>query len=136
MNQGLTYEISNVMPQALNTGLFTSLCTITTQNNTLDSDGAPVYVPGTPLTGCVNIPCMDAVPSITRVQATEVRALQEIMDKSVRHMLLNGYYPQLMLENRVGDLWATVDGVIYDILGVEHDSQNTQTRIEMQLVQL
>jgi len=64
-----------------------------------------------------------------RIQATEVRALAEIMDKGLRHCLLNDYYPAI-----TADLWALVDGVTYDILGVEHDSQKQMTRLQLQLV--
>lgn len=136
MNQGLAYEISAVMPAAILTGLFVSLCTISAPDGNLGPSGAPsnafVIVPS-----LVDIPCMDSVPSITRVQATETKELEDIMAKGYRHILLNGYYPEASPDGQIPTSWiATVDGVTYDILGVEHDSQNTQTRLELELVTL
>ena len=136
MNQGLAYELSQVMPQATATGLFVSLCTFQQPDNVFGPSGAPSgnYVD---VSGLVDVPCMDAVPSTARVQATEVKELQDIMSKGLRHMLLNGYYPQATPDGQIPTKWrAVVDGLTYDILGVEHDSQNTQTRIELQLVTL
>lgn len=136
MNQSLAYEVSQVMPQAVATGSFTSLATIQKPDGLLGPSGAPsgTY---TNVPGLVNIPCMDAVPSMARVQATEVKALADIMSKGLRHMLLNGYYPESTPDGQIPSYWrAVVDGITYDILGVEHDSQGTQTRLELQLVTL
>lgn len=134
MNQGLSYEVAQVMPQATLTGLFSSLCTIQKPDGLYVGAGQPsgTYVN---VTGLVNIPCMDSVPSIARVQATEVRELQEIMSKGFRHVLLDNYYPEATADGQIPTSWrAVVDSVNYNILGVEHDSQNTQTRLELQLV--
>lgn len=135
MLQGLTAEILAIMPLATDSGLFVSLCTVQ------QPDG--VFINGVPsgnyvnVSGLLNIPCMDAVPSTARVQATEVKALQEIMSKGLRHMLLNGYYPESTPDGQIPTNWrAVVDGVIYNILGVEHDSQNIMTRMELEIVQV
>lgn len=134
MLQTMQYALSQVMPQATRTGLFVSLATIQQPDGNYGPSGQPsnAYVS---VAGLVNIPCMDAVPSSARVQATEIKELQEIMSKGMRHMLLNGYYPQSTPDGQIPTDWrAVVDGVIYDILGVEHDSQLTQTRLELQLL--
>lgn len=115
------------MPQATATGLFVSLCTIQQPNITLDAAGAPLYNPPTNVPGMVDIPCMDEPPGM-RIQATEVKALAEIGAKLMRHVLLSGYYPLV-----IPSMWAVVDGVTYDILGAESDSQNQQTRLELQI---
>jgi hypothetical protein len=136
MLQNLQYEMGAVMPAATLTGLFVSLCTIQQPDVLYNPGGSPSgnYVN---VVGFVNLPCMDAPPSIARVQATEVKALAEIMAKGLRHLLLGGYYPTLTTGQTTvtGQGWrAVVDGVAYDILGAEPDSQNTQTRLELQLV--
>lgn len=132
MNQSLSYEIPGVMAAALATGLFVSLCTIQKPDATFGPSGAPsnTYVD---VAGLVNIACMTAVPSDARIQATEAKDLEEIQAKGFRHVTLNGYYANVLTGWRDG--WrAIVDGVAYDIIGAESDSQNTQTRIMAQLV--
>jgi hypothetical protein len=128
------------MPEANLTLLFDSLATIQSPDGGLNPDGTPdngftnVFV---------NIPCMDSVPSVTRVQATEVRDLQEIMSKGYRHVLLNQFFadaPALPGGPFAQQGWsglgyrAIIDGVYYTILGAENDSQNQMTRMELQLV--
>lgn len=135
MNQGLAYEIAAVMPAATLTGLFSSLCTIQQPDGALIGAGQPSGT-FTNVAGLVNIPCVDAPPSIARVQATEVKAIAEIMSIGLRHILLNGYYANIIGGNlsATGLGWrAIVDGITYDILGAEADSQLTQTRLDLRL---
>ena len=122
-------------------GLYNSLCTIQQPSGNLTTDGAAdgTY---TNIAGLVDIPCMDAVLSDGSIQATEAKELTEIMSKSYRHVSLNGYYPSLItgagFAGGPGGAalgWqAIVDGVTYDLLGAEADSQNTQTRLKLKLV--
>ena len=147
MNQSFLGEILSVMPTATdpNMGLFDSLCTIQVPDGVLGASGAPsgnfVNVAGLIPAGnigvnLINIPCMESVPSTARVQATEVKDLAEIMSKGLRHVLLNGYYPYLETLKEAGQVRAILNGTAYEILGVEPDSQRTQTRFECQLVDL
>lgn len=107
----------------------TSLCTITVPPHVFDDGGAPdPNAPYTPLAGHENIPCTAPPPSEARVQATEIKDLAEIMSKSFRHVLLGGYFPLI-----ISDYRALIDGVEYDILGVEDDSQYRMTRLGVQL---
>jgi hypothetical protein len=137
MNQSIIQRaIAGVMPAAVATGLFVSLATFQMPDGNFGPSGAPSngYVN---VAGLVNIPCMDAVPSTARVQATEVKDLEDIMSKGLRHMLLNGYYPEATPDGQIPSSWrAIVDGTTYDILGVEHDSQQQMTRMELELVTL
>jgi hypothetical protein len=131
MNQTLQYEVDSVMPLAVATGLFVSLCTIQQPSTTPNPDGT---MPNSysDIGGLVNIPCMDAVPSESRIQATETKQLQEILSKQLRHVLLNGFYSTI--PSGVGKAWrAVVDGVTYDLLGAEPDSQSQMTRLMLQL---
>lgn len=139
MNQTpIQNAIKNVMKQALATGLFVSLCTIQKPSGNYTPGGAPdgTFVN---VAGLINIPCMDSVESTGSIQATEVKALAEIQAKGIRHVLLNGYYPTIIsastITGAVGAGWrAVVDGLAYDLLGAEPDSQETQTRLHLQLV--
>jgi hypothetical protein len=135
MLQNMQFALSNVMPQAERTGLFASLTTImkppAAQGPTGNPSGSytPVYT---------DIPSMDAAPSMARVQATEVKAVAEILSKGLRHLLLNACYLDAPAAAN-GQGWsnlgyrAVVDGITYEILGAENDSQLTQTRLMLQL---
>lgn len=136
MNQQLSYEVQSVMPQAVATGLFSALCTIQ-QPGTMRGSTGNLLGDYSDVAGLVAIPCVDSVPYIVRIQATEVKQRWQILGRGERHILLNGYYPESTPDGQIPTNWrAVVDGVIYDILGVEHDSQKTQTRLELQLVTL
>jgi hypothetical protein len=114
-------------------GALVSLCTIqqpsgNVVNGTADNTFSSV-------TGLINIPCMDAVLSPGAISATEVKGLEEIMSAAFRHVFLNACYPQLLAA--AGHGWrAIVDGVTYDLLGAEDDSQGVMTRLKLQLVTL
>ena len=139
MNQTpIQRAIANVMPQAIASGLLVSLCTIQKPGGGYTSGGAPdgTFVN---VAGLVNIPCMDSVDSLGSIQATETQSLADIMSRGIRHVFLNGYYPTIIsaatITTGVGAGWrAVVDGISYDLLGAEPDSQNTQTRLHLQLV--
>lgn len=134
MNQLLTSELNSVMPQAVATGLFVSLCTAQSLDTVQGPTGNPVGT-YTNVPNLVNIPCMNAVPSIARIQANEVQGLADIMSKGYRHVLLDGWYPQFIPGVSVG--WRViVDGLVYNLLGAEDDSQEEQTRLELQLANL
>ncbi len=131
MNQSNTDSIAAVMPAVIASGLLISLCTITVPPAVFDAGGAPnPNAPYTDLSGHVNIPCISS-PLNTggdQVNPTEIKSLAEILAKQLRHVLLDGYYPDIIADYR-----ATVDGVVYDILAVESDSQHTQTRLAVQI---
>ena len=136
MNQGLAYEISGVMPAAILTGLFVSTCTLQVPDGNFDGSGAPsgVFVNSS----IVAVPCQHEPPSTLRVQATEVKALNEITSKGLRHVLLNGFYPAAKSLKQAGQLRAIVtdpDGTItnYEVFGVEIDSQQIMTRMDVEL---
>lgn len=133
MYQGLSQELAAVMPTALETGLFTGLCTITQPDGIIGPSGAPsgTFVP---VAGLTAIACMDAPPSSARIQATEVKGLAEIMALNLRHILLAGYFPQIFGNTNWRAVVTKADGVTtitYDILGGEADSQTQMSRIEV-----
>ena len=121
------------MPTVIGSGIFTSLITIQSPDS-LSSDGAPsgTY---TDVPGHVDIQCENQPAASASVDVTEIKALMEIMSKGCKHVLLSGYYPAI--ETGWRDGWrAILDGVAYDILGAESDSQQIQTRMELRLVTL
>jgi hypothetical protein len=133
--------VARVMPLAVASGLFVSHCTAQAPSGGKTPYGQPsgAFVN---VSGLVNIPCMDAVLSSGAIQATEVRQLEEILSSSFRHVVLNGYYPAFFTDGvggRGGQQlgWRViVDGVIYNLMGAEPDSQNSQTRLKLELVTL
>ena len=75
-----------------------------------------------------NIPCTAPPMSSARLQATEVRAMDDIQSFAPRHVLLNGFFPQI--QRGVASGWiATIDGQVYTLLGAENDSQSQMTRL-------
>jgi hypothetical protein len=141
MLQSYAYDAQQAATEAqVNSELLVSLCTLMAPDGTVTDDGAPSgnFVP---VEGLIDIPCMDAVLTDGSIQATEVRDLEEIMSRAYRHVFLNGYYPQCFTtsagESGAPLGWqAIVDGVFYNLLGAEPDSQNTMTRLKLQLVTL
>jgi hypothetical protein len=124
VNQTLQAEIASVMPTANTLGLFVSLCTIQQPAGSFDGAGYPVGT-WTTVSGLASIPCM-ITPVTSRLQAMELKAIAETLAVSPRHVLLQGLYPNILTAWR-----AVVDGEALDILGVDHDSQSVQTRLEV-----
>ena len=123
------YTLPQVMPAAIATGLFDSLCTIQQPDGILIDAGQPSgnYVN---VSGLVNIPCMAPPMSEARIQADEMRALEEIQAMRPLHVLLSGYHPSI--EDGVSKGWiAVVDGEVLTLLGAESDSQRQMTRLSV-----
>lgn len=134
MYQGTGYDIAAVMPEAIASGLFTSLCTVQQPDNAFGPSGAPsgAYVA---VAGMVGIICIDDPTSVARIQSTEMKDLAEVMSLNLRHVLLGGYFPLIVSSMRAVITQADgVTAVIYDILGAEADSQAQMTRLEVRLV--
>lgn len=136
MYQGIQYEIEAVLPEAITEGRFQSLCTIQAPDGAYGPSGAPSnnYVN---VAGLVGLSCQDEPPSMARIQATEVKALADIMSLNLRHVLLAGYYPAIAQNTNWRAVITAADGVtvvVYDILGAESDSQGQFTRMEVRVV--
>jgi len=141
MNQNLlVYAIDYVMTAARASGLFSNLFTALTPDGTFGDTGAPSgnYVA---VSGLENIACKAAVE--TAIEATEVRALEEITASELHHVTLDAYYPALDDGWRGEGLNATGAwicqvqwaGVWYrfNIIGVESDSETQMTRVRIKL---
>lgn len=131
MNQNLNYAIANVMPTAYRSGLMPSFATLQIQSQVQGPTGnfADLW---SNVAGLINIACMDAPESTARIQATEVKGVADILSKGMRHVLLNGYFVDAPNWSAKG-YRCVVDGIVYDLLGAEVDSQSTQTRLDLQL---
>ena len=131
MNQGLEGSLAAVMPAVLESGLMTSLCTITVPPHVFDAGGAPdPNAPYVPLAGHENIPC--TAPPLTTgdsTSPTELKSMAEILSKNLLHVLLGGWYPAILCDYR-----AVIDGNVYDVVNVESDSQKRSTRLAVQAV--
>jgi hypothetical protein len=134
MLQLMSFALGTLMQQTQLAGTFDSLATFQAPGTTQGPTGNPVAT-YTAVVGLINIPCMDAPPSMARVQATEVKAVLEIMSKGLRHVLLNQCF--VGAPNWSGEGYRVIiDGIAYDLLGGENDSQGIQTRIDLQLVSI
>lgn len=136
MYQLQTYDVTAVMPAALDSGLFVSLVTIQQPTGQQTSTGAPLLSGGDSgdgwnnVAGMIDIPAMNAPQTESRISADQKKELAMVEAYQLRHMLLGGYYPAIE-EN--GNWRAVVDGVAYDVLGVESDSQSQMTRLRLQI---
>lgn len=138
MNQGLGYEIAQVMTLATATGLFLSSASFVKPNPAQGATGNSIggYLA---IAGLQSIPCMDAPENSgpTRPSTGQQRMEARIESDRQRHVLLGGYYPQLNtgFASGAGLGWqVSIDGTMYTFLGGESDSQQTQTRIKCELV--
>jgi hypothetical protein len=136
MYQQMSYDIAAVMPAALATGLFVSLVTMQQPTGAQTTSGAPLLSGGDSgdgwnnVAGMVNIPAMNAPESDARIRADQTKSIEMVEGIQLRHMLLGGYYPAIE-EN--GNWRAMVDGIAYDVRGVESDSQSQMTRLKLQI---
>jgi hypothetical protein len=134
MNQQ-TVDVSQVMDMALATGLFVSLCTIQEPPDTVNAQGGQNLDPADYVdisAELTNIPCMEAVMTVIRPDVTdEVKLAKYTKERSVSHVLLYGYFPQIEQRHQ-----AVIDGIPHDILAVEWSSQKVtgkQTRLACQV---
>lgn len=136
MYQLQTYDVTAVMPAALDSGLFVSLVTMQQPTGQQTSTGAPLLSGGDSgdgwnnVPGMIDIPAMNAPQSESRLTADQKKELAMVEGYQLRHLLLSGYFPQIQENSN----WrAMVDGTAYDVLGVESDSQGQMTRLRLQI---
>ena len=132
MQQGLQYEVAAVMVEARATGLMISRATFQDQTGGTGPTGFPLNT-YTPVAGLINISCMDApLGTGEGFSVDEGKAQPQIFSKGERHILLDAFYPAAVEVWRSGGN-VVIDGVTYDLLGVEPDSQRQQTRVRAQI---
>ncbi len=134
MNQSLSYELDGIMPAVIATGLLVSLFTAQAPSSVLGGTGAPDGTYANVI-GLVNIACTAPPYAFgdSSIRAEEMKAVPDIASLRFLHTLLDGYYPLLKTGWPQG--WrCLIDGVNYDIIGVESDSQSKMTRVSVRLV--
>lgn len=136
MYQGNQYSIDAVNEAALDSGLIISLVTIQQPTGEQTLDGSPSDKGGDTGDGWNNVPglidlqCMNGPEADARIRAKTNRDVEYIEAFQFRHLFMPGYYPQI---SEFKNWRAIVDGQAYDPIGIECDSQNTQTRLLLQL---
>ena len=127
MNQAIVAQaISKVMPAVRATGLQSSLATFQAPSQDFSTGMAPDS--WTDVAGLVGIHCQLGPETDMRVIANEQRTQPMITASNIHRLELDDFYPTIETGWRSG--WRVlVDGIAYDISGVEHDSQSVVTRL-------
>ena len=136
MNQDFIQNaIAGVVQTVIDTGILVSLFTAQQPDGIFGPTGAPSgnYIN---VAGLTNLVCIAAPPSTGSIQATEVRALEEITASELHDVWLPEWLPALDAGWRdgwicqiqwLGEWWT------YNLLGVESDSQTQTTRVKVKL---
>lgn len=108
---------------------FPSLCQVQQLTPTQDAIGGQIKT-WTALVGHEAIPCaIGARGSVPSRAGSETRSATQTEVRRVRYVNLQGYFPKVVSLMR-----AVVDDDVYNILAVEHDSLNTYTRLDCEIV--
>lgn len=141
MNQGISVAIEAVMPAAIQTGLFEkALVTFEAPVATEAGFSGSGFPTGDflPVAGLIDIVAMVAPTSVARFSGQTKKSMDQQEASNSSHVLLGGYYPDAETVWRNGGR-AVINGVLYennDVLAVESDSQQTQTRMEVRVLTL
>ena len=125
MRQGIFWDPTEPLALVNDAGLFISLCTIQERTGAVNSMGQVDMTTWVNVSGLVNLPCMMSVQVPLRPDASaQTRRVEEIDSLGHRHVLIDGWYPQILQSQT-----AVIDSARYEIFAVESDSQKTQTRL-------
>jgi hypothetical protein len=128
--QIISRSINRIVPAMISTGLHKSLATFQAPPR---GPGFPGTAPWTDVPGLVNIPCQFGPEADDGEMAMEFRQQPQTTDTGLHRLEFRGYYPTLEAGWRSG--WrVVVDGVAYDVVGIESDSQRVLTRAKVRLV--
>lgn len=127
------------MPTAIASGLMVSTCTVQQPDGLLIGAGQPS---GNWVDVIADVQCMDAPDAAARPAAREKKSVPDIQSMSLRHVLLAGFYGDVIPWGNEGarpQLRAIVTGpdgvpVTYELVGMESDSQQIMTRLVLHLV--
>ncbi len=130
MHQGLDYDFAQTLALVEQAGLFVSLCTIgrRPQPPVVNARGKVDMSRNQYTALLTSIPCQLSVWRMKPDQAAVVRLEDRFDTLAERHCLLDGYFPQILQRDI-----ATVDGVDYEIMSAESDSQKILTRLAVRL---
>ncbi len=102
---------------------YPSLCTIE-EPSTTNVRGEVSPDPWTPLAGHEALRCR-----VSPTGGQEIKRADMIYTIGSHTIALAGHYPTITAKMR-----AVADGTAYDVLAVEHDGQETMTRLRVQVV--
>jgi hypothetical protein len=110
--------------------IWPSKCTIQQITFTQTASNQDIQSGVTDVTGMKNIPCLMA-PLIELRPTDDESRIAQIEDRNQRRQIkLNGYFPTIVSRT----MQAVVDGKIWPIRGVEHDSLHFSTRLKVEIV--
>lgn len=137
MNQSLLAELDQVMPDAVQTGLLSSVVSFYDRSGgatpTVNALGQPDLTTLVPVTGLQNIACQLSPEHILNPSPAGARTAEHFEEARQWHLLLDNYYPAVLMR-----YVAQVDGTLYEITPgtVEPDSQHQMTRLSVRLFTL
>lgn len=136
MTYAESYDFSTLTDAVRSAGLDTALLTIQRFDGTINTVGAEAREDDAnwdDLADHVGLEVMFAADIfMTRVtQSRERKATDFIAKQNLRHLNMLGYYPEVQQGDRAVVTFGSLTFTL-DILGVEHDSQRTQTRLALQ----
>jgi hypothetical protein len=129
MYQGLAFDLQQTLRIWEQDQLDISLCTITRRPSPPVTDAlgqVDMTVAAYTTVLLSNIACQLGVWRLKPDLAAVTRMEDRYDTLTERHCLLDGYFPQILQR----DL-ATVDGIVYEIMAVESDSQHILTRLAL-----
>ncbi len=131
--QGFAIEIAELMPTALESGFFNSLCTVQQRTGAVSATGQPDLTDWVDIPEFTDLVCMVSIdrPTLPDMAAV-VRKPQELDTMTLIHVLLAGYYPGILQQNQLVVTTGSYAGS-YEIMAVEPDSQETQTRLAVRV---
>lgn len=106
---------------------YNTTCTIQQTTETRDAAGGVVNAWAN-VTGLVDLTCRRATASTARTSEMKLEALTYTVN--VQTILIASYQPTVTPKMRV-----TCDSLVFDILAVEHDGEDTMTRLTCQIVE-
>ncbi len=109
---------------------FTSRCTIASKVYTVSESRQRVRTGNAPIAGMVDIPSSQAALILIRPTDKEDRTQKILSTDTQRQVKLLGFYPQIVAEQ----MEAIVDGVTFQIVGVEADSLSFSTRLKLEII--
>lgn len=128
MNDPITGQFAAAIAHLAQSGVISSLCTITAppDTSTFTASGAPdPAVPYVPVPGRSDLPCRHApFQKGDAVGSYKEKDLEQIWTRNIRFVLLPTYYEDLVGRT---DYHATLDGEEFEILAADTDSAHTQT---------
>lgn len=120
------------MPAVAAEGLFNSLCTIKQRTNTVSALGQTNMLGYEPIADLTDIACRFAPQSPgAPPQGDTTRMQQQFDTRSLFHVLLDGYFPEIEQQ-----YLANLNGVDYEIMSVEADSNFEMTRLAVRIYTL